>query len=205
MKIGILGGTFDPVHKAHIEIALAAQRELSLDEVWFMPSYHPPHKANTKISSYEERLDMLELALLHYPQFKICELEAGRSEHSYTSVSLALVRKMYPTDEFYFIMGADSLFEIKTWYQYEKIFSLATLVVIDRAYEQEHEELRKLQKEYENLYQCKIFILNLPQINISSTEIRGNIKKNLFQNTKNNDMIDERVLEYIKEKQLYIS
>ena len=199
MKIGILGGTFDPVHKVHILSAKAAYEQLRLDKVWFMPSFIPPHKEGMSVSSYEDRLNMLKLATEDYPYFGICELEAGRNENSYTSVSLKILHDKYPNDEFFFIMGADSFYELEKWYEYEKIFSLASLAVIDREYSEEHNSMEYLKVYFERKYPAHIYFLKFSPQNVSSTVIRKEAEHKRY----NEEVLDKKVIDYIKEKNLY--
>lgn len=199
MKIGILGGTFDPIHKVHIEMANIAYRDLRLDKVLFMPSFIPPHKNDKKVSSYEDRLSMLEIALNDKKEFEICELEANKKGTSYTKITLELLKDKYIDSEFYFIMGADSFYEIDTWYEYKEIFKLATIVVFDRTYKNNELNLYKIKEKYELELDANIFILEFKKSIISSTYIRNTIYNEDFDI----NCIDENVLKYIKEHRLY--
>lgn len=197
MKIGILGGTFDPIHIAHINMALEAYKQLELDKIWFMPSFKPPHKSNS-ITSYQDRLYMLRLALQEYSFFEVCELEAKRKENSYTKVSLSILKEEYPEYEFFFIMGADSFFELETWFEYKSIFSLASLIIINRNYNLEHKDLNFLKAKYETDYGAKIYIIEFDKV-ISSSKIRVDIANNNLDI----GLLDSKVWEYIKNKKLY--
>lgn len=199
MKIGIYGGTFDPVHKAHINLALAAYKQANLDKLYFMLNFKPPHKKDHKISSYNDRKNMLNLAISKYPFFSICEIERERKENSYTSVSLAILKQRYKMDDLYFVMGADSFLELNTWFEYKKIFSLVNLLIIDREYIDKEKNIFKLRQEYIEKYNANINILNFKKTNISSEQIRNSIRAN----KDCSNLLNENVLEYIRHNNLY--
>lgn len=108
-RIGILGGTFDPVHNGHLLLGEQAYREYGLDEIWFMPSHVPPHKKDHFITDGAARIRMLELATESIPYFTVSDFEMGREGNTYTAQTLALLKEAYPDIEVYFIIGADSL------------------------------------------------------------------------------------------------
>ena len=116
MKIGIMGGTFDPIHNGHLHLAQTALTQFDLDQIWFMPNGMPPHKKQSSIESdIHERIAMTQIAIKANKQFYLQEYEANREKISYSYKTMEHFRKMYPCDEFYFIIGADSLFSIETW------------------------------------------------------------------------------------------
>ena len=115
MKVGIMGGTFDPIHNAHIMLAEYAFREYQLDEVWFMPNGNPPHKQNQKgRTDVGVRAEMVRLAIAGKNSFRLEEYEVHRKEISYSYETMEHFREIYPGHHFYFIIGADSLFSIET-------------------------------------------------------------------------------------------
>ena len=123
MKIGIMGGTFDPIHNGHLMLGQAAYETFHLDQIWFMPNGHPPHKDRTTIESdVDDRIEMVRLAIGGKEEFRLELYEACRKEVSYSYSTLEFFNKIYPEDEFYFIIGADSLFAIETWAHPERIF-----------------------------------------------------------------------------------
>ena len=115
-KIGILGGTFDPVHNGHLALGKQAYEQFKLDEIWFMPSGHPPHKKSRLVTQGKEREDMVKLAIASVSYFVYSDFELKREGNTYTAQTLTLLREAYPQHEFYFIIGADSLYEIEQWY-----------------------------------------------------------------------------------------
>lgn len=131
MKIGILGGTFDPIHFGHIRPALEVQQQLALDEVWLMPNHIPPHKNGTHVST-DDRLAMAQLVCDAFPPLKLCAIEALRESPSYTVTTLQALKQQYPQHEFYFLMGMDSFLGLQSWYHWQGLFELCHLVVCQR-------------------------------------------------------------------------
>ncbi len=132
MRIGLLGGTFNPVHNGHLHIAEAVWRSCGLDQVWFVPAWQPPHKEVADEISYAHRLAMVTLALQDHPAFRPCDIEGQRGGTSFTVDTLCQLRHEYPEHEFFFIMGLDSFRELHLWRQYQKLFTLAHIVVTAR-------------------------------------------------------------------------
>ena len=121
-KIGIMGGTFDPVHNGHLHLGRQAYVEYGLDCIWYMPSGQPPHKKDHHVTSVEHRCQMLRLAIAEDEAFRFSDFEVRREGNTYTAQTLALLREAYPEHTFYFILGADSLYEIETWYRPEDVY-----------------------------------------------------------------------------------
>ena len=132
MKIGILGGTFDPIHNGHIKMAQAALSEYHLDKVIFLTSGNPPHKRGRKITDAKIRHIMMKRAIADNPCFEPCDWEVNRSEYSYTLTTLQHFKKICPDDEIYFIIGGDSLRDFHSWHKPEEILKLCTILVYDR-------------------------------------------------------------------------
>ena len=198
MKIGIMGGTFNPVHNAHIKLALSAYEELNLDKVLFMPSKKPPHKDNNVILSDEVRSDMIKLAIKPYNFFEFSDFELIRNTTTYTSETLELL-DINDDNTYYFIMGADSFINILNWNRPEVIMKHAHIVVsvrdgIDTDKLEEH--MRYLCKNYN----AKISILHIGFMDISSTYIRNSIK----EGKDISEFMPEEVEEYIKSNKLYV-
>lgn len=131
-RIGLLGGTFDPIHIAHLHIAACAMHDLALDEVRFIPAGSPPHKPDRPVSDASHRWRMLELAVEDIRGFRPDPIDLSEDTPSYTSELLARIRNAHPEDQLWFIIGADSLAEFGTWHQPERILELARLAVATR-------------------------------------------------------------------------
>lgn len=200
MKIGIMGGTFDPIHNGHLMLGSAALRQFSLDEVWFMPNGHPPHKESNSIQSdAKKRMVMTELAIEDNPEFRLEPYEAEKESVSYSFETLEHFTDIWTEDEFYFIVGADSLFAIETWAEPERIFAVCTILA---AYRDDIDTPRKMQIQIEYLkkkYGAKIQLLEAPLIKISSHELREMLKKGESVSR----FLPEKVEKYIKKEGLY--
>src|SRR5215471_5138390 len=115
MRVGIFGGTFDPVHLGHLVLAEQAREQGRLDEVWFVPAPRPPQKDGQAITRFDARVEMLALAIAGQPAFKIDELEKERTGPSYTVETLAELRRRHPGDTFFLLVGGDSLADLPGW------------------------------------------------------------------------------------------
>lgn len=170
-KIGIMGGTFDPIHNGHLLIAENAREQLSLDEVCFIPTGRAPHKQGKKITDGAHRLRMVELAISDNPAFIADDRELRSPELSYSCVTLQEMRERSPEDEFYFIMGGDSLRDFKTWYHPQQICSCATLVAAIRD-DCDREHLNAYAEELRQLFSADIRLIRTPNLSVASSELR---------------------------------
>ncbi len=132
MRVGLLGGTFDPVHLGHLVLADACREGARLDQVWFVPSFRPPHKIEVKITRFETRADFVELALAGQTQFKVERVEAELPVPSYTAQTLAELRARHPNHTFALILGEDSLAEFATWHMPQELARGAEIVAVPR-------------------------------------------------------------------------
>ncbi len=130
-RLGLLGGTFDPIHNGHLQCALAVAKQMQLDQVALLPNALPPHKATPGVSP-QQRLAMVELACAPYPQLSVDGRELARAGHSYTVDTLAEMRAEQPQRQLYFIMGMDSLLSFPQWHQPQQILALCHLLVCPR-------------------------------------------------------------------------
>jgi nicotinate-nucleotide adenylyltransferase len=133
MRIGLFGGSFDPLHCGHLTLADSCAEQAALDAVWFVPAAHQPLKPTGPLATDADRLAMLQLAVVDRPQCVVSQLEIERGGVSYTVDTLATVRSQHPEAELFFMMGADSLADLPHWHCPEEICSLATLLVVRRA------------------------------------------------------------------------
>lgn len=194
MKIGIFGGTFNPIHFAHLIVAENAREEYNLDKVIFITSGDPPHKM-AEVSA-RDRFNMTRLAIEGNEYFTDDDYEVNREEKSYSLYTLEYLKKKYPRDELYFIIGEDSLRDFPKWYKPEEILKLATLLVFPR-----HTEgtLKPLIEKTMAMLGGRILPVEAPVIDVSSTYIRerlGDTKTVRY-------MIHPKVSKYIKEHGLY--
>jgi nicotinate-nucleotide adenylyltransferase len=132
MHIGILGGTFNPIHNGHLHIARQIYQAGELEQIWFMPACLPPHKSLDQDVSFEDRLAMVEAAIAPFPAFCACDLEGRRGGPSYSVKTMQELGRAYPTAEFTFIMGIDSFAEIGLWKSYARLFDLCHILVAAR-------------------------------------------------------------------------
>lgn len=171
MRIGIFGGTFDPVHTGHIKMAEYAKKEFSLESVIFVPNSNPPHKKDKLIEDYSHRFKMLEEAIENMNGFSISDYEAEDGKYYYSLHTMRHFRKLYG-DDTYFIIGADSLMTIHEWYEYETLLKENKFIVFLRddscEFYERVEKYRALGSE--------IYIAGMKEVEISSTEIRKAIK-----------------------------
>lgn len=132
MKIGILGGTFNPIHNAHLQIAREVRDRLQLDRVIFIPAATPPHKELDGDIAFSDRLAMVELAIAGEKSFSVSDIEAQRGGRSYSVDTLTQLQALHPADRLFFIIGSDSFLEIASWYRAAEIFALSNIVVVER-------------------------------------------------------------------------
>lgn len=198
-KIGIMGGTFDPIHNGHLFLAKQAFMEYELDCIWFMPSGQPPHKKDHKIAEVQDRCAMVELAIDNEPGFAFSDFETSRQGNSYTAKTLTLLREDYPEHEFYFIIGADSLYEIEKWYCPETVMENATLLVASRDYEEDHLPIDQQIKYLQEKYHGNIYQIHCKEVDISSEEIRNMIAREKSIIT----YVPKEVAQYIENHHLY--
>ena len=191
-KIGLWGGTFDPPHIAHLILAQVALEKLKLDQIWFVPSYVPPHKRLNQITPARHRLKMLKLALAHNPNFEVCEVEIRRRGISYTADTLKELSLQKPKKRLYLILGSDSLELLPDWKEPKEIFKLARVVVVNRPGHIPRLPSSQLKR---------VITQKTPLLEISSSEIRERVKSGKDISY----WVPPRVKQYIENKRLYHS
>ena len=198
-KIGIMGGTFDPIHIGHLILGENAWHQFGLEKVLFMPSANPPHKPNRiGRADIQERVDMVRGAIADNPHFELSLEEAFREDYCYTSETLQEMTVKHPDTEYYFIMGADSLFQFEHWKGPEEICRLATLVVAVR----DHVSEEKLDAQILHLKEilgARIEKLDTPNIDISSETLRSWIASGHSLRY----YVPNPVISYIEEQRIY--
>jgi nicotinate-nucleotide adenylyltransferase len=196
-RLGILGGTFDPIHHGHLVAAQEAGYQLDLGLVLFVPAGNPPHKPARPISAAAHRLRMVELAIGDSPDFALSRVDVARPGPCYTVDTLTLLREEWGTGPtFFFIEGADSLAEITTWYQPHRLIQLSELAVVSRPGVEL--DLDRLEQELPGLGE-RLHWVQMPQLEISSSELRARVR----DGRPISYLLPESVERYIREQGLY--
>lgn len=176
IRIGIMGGTFDPVHYGHLVTAEGARCQFALDHVLFLPSGKPPHKSLKKVSSPEHRYMMTVLATLTNPHFEVSRIDIDREGMSYTIDTLMIMREQYgPRAELFFITGADAVFEIMNWKDADKLLKISHFIGATRP-GFSLEELPVETQLWVDKHEDRFHVLKVPAMAISSTNIRERVK-----------------------------
>ncbi|MDE6519722.1 MAG: nicotinate (nicotinamide) nucleotide adenylyltransferase [Ruminococcus sp.] len=196
MRIGIYGGSFNPVHNGHINLAVSAVNELKLDKLYFVPSGISPHRSSAEYASGDDRLKMLKLACRVSEKLDVCDYEIRKDRKSYTIYTVEEFRRRFPHDELFLLVGSDMLMIFETWNQFEDILKEVTLAVVSR----KSGDIAELEKKAESLRKYgNIIVCSAEPLEISSTEIRKKIEKN----EKLSCYLDENVVQYITSNKLY--
>lgn len=188
-KIGIIGGTFDPVHSVHLLAAEIARDALQLDEIWFMPAFLPPHKQNKAITEPRHRINMLQKAIEGNPFFRVSEAEMERGvkgKPSYTYETMLELKNAYPFNDFYFIIGGDMVEYLPKWYKIDELSRLIHFVALARP-------------GYDTKTSYPVIQVEIPQLDLSSTKIRDRVANG--QSIRY--FVPDEVRLYIKENHLY--
>ena len=194
-RIGILGGTFNPIHNAHIKVAEEALRQFSLDMVWFMPAGAPPHKQNDALVSAGHRCNMILAAIQSNRSFELFDYEVKKDSLSYTAHTMAELNTIYPDVEFYFIIGGDSMLKFEKWREPEQIVKLTKILACTRAGEDNAAVQNKIE-ELNARWNCDIRYFEVPVMDISSQKIRE-------QQADMTKVLPPMVYDYIRTNCLY--
>ncbi len=198
MKIGVLGGTFDPVHRGHIMVAEAARDSLSLDRLLVVPAGQPPFKGDEPVTPAEHRLAMLRLAVAGMPGVEVSTIEMERPGPSYTVDTIAELSEQYgEDDEIYFVIGWDSLEQLPGWRETERILGMCKLAAVPRP-GWEKPDVPALEEKLPGISQ-RVVLLDKPHVDISASAIR----KMAADGKSIESLVPESVAEYIKEHKLY--
>ena len=201
MRIGIFGGTFDPVHLGHLIIAEQAREQARLDRVWFVPSARPPHKMEKPISPFDRRAEMLQLAIAGQTNFHVETMEKERPGPSFTADTLADLRAHHPDDEFFLIVGADCLPDFAGWKEPLRILELATLLAAGRpGWTVWTASQLATSMGLPDADKVRLQAIQIPLIEISSRDLRRRAAagRSLLY------MVPRAVEVYIREKRLYV-
>lgn len=198
-KIGIMGGTFNPIHFGHLLLAETAYHQFELDEILFMPTKNPYYKKLTSNVTEEDRVAMVKLAIENNAHFHFSGEELKREGATYTVETLRNLTRKNPETEYYFIMGADSLYHIESWKEPDEILKMAVILVAGRG-GGPSSSLNSQIEYIENKYDASIFSLNSPMLEISSNDIR----RRLRSGESIRYLLPHEVSEYIYAHQLYV-
>ena len=198
-RIAMFGGSFNPVHNAHMNLAAAFVKKLKLDKLLLVPTAQPPHKSGKDIASAQHRLNMCRLAAESVKKAEVSDIEIVRSGTSYTVDTLRQLRELYPESELFLIMGADMYMTLDTWKNPEEIFSLACLCTVPRN-DDEAPELEEKEKQYSEMG-ARSVILDLKKLDISSTVIR----ELAYNDESFSKYVDPKVEKYIYANYLYMN
>lgn len=191
-RLGVYGGTFDPIHAGHLAIARGVVEKCALNRLLFVPSARPPHKRGHAVAPPDDRYRMAQLAARDDPRFEVSDAEINRPGLSYTVDTLEALREIYSEScSYYLVIGADSLLEIDTWHAPDRLFELATVVTVPRP----DNDLTGVNPHWRD----RVVALQLPEIDISSTDIRRRAGAGL----PIGHLVPENVADYIEERGLY--
>lgn len=204
--IGVLGGTFDPVHNGHLQIAEAVLTEFPLSIIKFLPSYQPPHR--TPHASAKQRVAMLSMALQDHPQFSIDFAEIIRNNQSYTIDTLINMRAQAPRTPLCFIIGADAYLTITSWHRWQELLNYSHFIVVNRPLSiiSDHSSIliKNLSDDVNDMttqLHGKVFFLETTSCAISATEIRNRVRAK----QSITHLVPKAVADYIEQEQLYLT
>ena len=197
--IGLFGGTFDPVHMGHLILAEQCRAQADLDEVWFLPSYHPPHKAAKEITRFDQRCEMIELATAGHPSFKVERIEKELPPPSYTAETLSELRRRHPEHELFLLMGSDQLPDLPLWYEPRRVVEQAGLVVVPRPGVMLWTADRLATALGVDAAAVRLRFVACPMIEIASRELRRAVADGMSIRY----MVPRAEEEYVRERKLY--
>lgn len=199
-RIGLMGGTFDPIHIGHLMLAECAYEQFGLEKVLFLPSGNPPHKAKETVgASDHDRVQMVRRAIAGNPHFGLDAEEMYREGYTYTNDTLELLTAAHPDVDYYFIIGADSLMSFDTWYRPDGICQHCILTVAVRD-QLDPGTIRQKMEELRERYQARIYLLQTPDVDIASSRLRAMRR----QRRSIRYYVPDEVYRYIEEHGLYL-
>lgn len=200
MKIAVFGGTFDPPHKGHINLANSVINGYHADKVLFVPSANPPHKLENKVTTFEHRFTMLKSLISDNENFMITDIEQRRlPEPSFTIKTMHELSLQYQNDQLYWLIGSDSLINLHTWYKSQEFVNNFNIMTYPRPNKDVTFDMLRANWSVEHSKKLYESILELDCYDISSTDIRNTISENKTLC----DKLDQKVIDYIKEFKLY--
>lgn len=200
MRIGLFGGTFDPIHVGHMILAEQCRTQAGLDEVWFLPAYQPPHKTTRPVTRFEQRCEMLTLAAAGQPAFKVETIEKELPPPSYTAETLRELKQRHPEHDFHLLLGADSLIDLPIWYEPLQVIDRAGLVVVPRpGVMLLTAEMLASALSLPDASRVRLQIVSSPQVEVSSRDLR----RLVAGGHSIRYMVPRSVEEFIRERKLY--
>jgi nicotinate-nucleotide adenylyltransferase len=199
MRIGLFGGTFDPPHFGHLILAERCREEAKLDQVWFLPSYRPPHKDLQKITRFETRCDMTALAIAGQHAFRVEPIEKELPPPSYTAETLRELLLRHPHDEFALIVGGDSLRDLPGWYRPQDLLERAKLIAVPRPGTVVWSADQLASAIGVNAAEVRLQIVECPQVDIASRDIRARVNEGKTIRY----LLPRSIEEMIRERDLY--
>ncbi len=200
MNIGVLGGTFDPIHNGHLIVAEEARARVNLAETLFVPAGQPWLKMDRPISAVEHRVEMVRLAIADKPYFKLSTVDIDRASPSYTIDTIAdLQGQIGAEDELFLILGWDSLAELPQWHEPSQLITMCRLVVVPRP-GYPRPKLKQLEASIPSISQ-RVMVMDGPEIDISASLVRERVAKGLYVR----HLVPEPVNRYIKQHKLYVT
>jgi nicotinate-nucleotide adenylyltransferase len=196
MRVGIFGGTFDPVHLAHLILAEQCREQGRLDQVWFVPAGRPPHKPQRELTPFAQRAEMLSLALAGNPAFRIEDVEKDRPGPSFTADTLEALCARHPEHEFFLLVGGDALRDLPGWYEPARIVARATLLVMARP---GVEVLSAEDLEAKVGKPVRLQAVVAPLVDISSSDVRERVRAGRSIRY----LVSRAVEAYVQDKRLY--
>ncbi len=178
MRVGIFGGTFDPIHVGHLVLAEQCREQCGLDEVWFIPAAQPPHKAAVAISPAKERCEMIEFAIAGNSRFRLSTVELTRKGPSFTFATLEVLSSDHPGHDFVLLIGADSLRDLHLWREPKRILELATVAAVNRG-DRPFPDCSELRAVCGGLADSRVQCLSMPAIDLSASDIRSRVSRGL--------------------------
>lgn len=197
MKIGLFGGTFDPIHIGHMILMENVINNLDLDKIYVLPNSNPPHKLENKKTALNLRLKMVNETIKDNPKLEINDYDYRDNEIHYTFNTINYFKKSYPNDEFFFIMGEDSFLDIEKWKNYKEILK-ENLIIFKRYSNKNFSLISKINQVRK--YNKNIYLIDNMALDISSTLIRNLVK----ENKSIRYLVNDEVINIIKEEKLYV-
>jgi nicotinate-nucleotide adenylyltransferase len=199
LKIGLFGGTFNPVHFGHLNLAIELKEKGELNEIWVIPAFYSPLRRGEELVEPHHRLRMAELAFLDIPNFRVLDIEIQRKEASYTIETIHELIWLYPEKKFYLLLGEDALLQFAAWRSADEIIQLVPLLIGSRLLFES--DLRELSFPHEWKEAIERGRIQTEDFGISATRIRERLKKGLYCG----HLLPAKVLDYILENQLYFT